>query len=288
MSPWYRLGIFKLARALSSVLPRALVQPIAGAIGRGSFRFNSRARQSLRENLSTVTGLSGDELDALCRRNFSNFVKMLGDYFYSVTSSPAAVRSMVNEWRGLENVLRARERGHGALLVTGHIGNWEMGATLLATEGLPMTIVTLDEPSSGLTQWRSRQRERLGIRTIAVGSNKFSFVEMIQTLRNNGLLAMLVDRPYGETGVAVEMFGRSTLFSSAAALLWQHTRATVLPAFVLHDGSGGYVSRVDAPVNFADGEENFSKNTQELATHFEHVIREHPEQWFQYVPKWQK
>ena len=50
---------------------------------------------------------------------------------------------------------------------------------------------------------------------------------MIQTLRRNEFLAMLVDRPYAGTGAPVQFFGQQTEFSTAPALLWQHTGAAV-------------------------------------------------------------
>ena len=59
--------------------------------------------------------------------------------------------------------------------------------------------------------------QRFGIKTITVGSDKFAFVEIIQALRRNELVAMLIDRPYLNSGVQVQFFDHPTLFSAAAA-----------------------------------------------------------------------
>jgi len=282
-SPWYRLATFKAARGLSRALPRSVCQALAGALGRGSHALNTEAREALRANLAAVTGLRGKELDRLCRRNFSNFLRMLADYFRTAGEGPAKIRALLEEWRGYENLVAARERGKGTIVITAHLGNWELGGLILAAEGFPLTVISLDEPAPGLTQWREQHRRRLGIKTITVGSDKFAFLEMINTLRRNEFLAMLVERPYAQSGLPVRFFGRETAFSSGPALLWKHTGAAVLPAFVLQNERGRYLSFAEAPVRM---EGNEAADTQRIATAFEGIIREHPGQWYNYVRIW--
>ncbi len=215
---------------------------------------------------------------------------MLADYFRCGTGDPARAAELLHEWRGFEHFEKARALGKGIILVTGHLGNWELGGTLLALRGLPMTVITLEEPSTELTRWRDELRQRLGIKTITVGpGHDFAFVEMMNVLRRNEILAMLVDRPYADTGARVKFCGRDTPFSTAPALLWQHTGAAVVPAFVLQESGGRYISFADAPLDFQSHEDKRAalvKNTQHLATHFEDIIRKYPEQWFNYVPIW--
>ena len=287
---FYRLGTFRLALALAKALPRGLSQALAGAIGRATFPLAKNARESLRANLALVTGRQGRELDALCKTNFARFVKMLADYFYATSAKPDRIRALLAEWRGYEHIEAALARGRGAIVVTAHLGNWELGGMILALRGLPLTVVTLREPAGGLSRWREDYRRRLGIRTITVGAdNTFAFLEMVNALRRNEFVAMLVDRPYDGTGSPVRFFGRETLFSTAPALLWQHTAATVLPAFTLQNERGGYVSFAEPPVEMAGSvnpREALAQNTQRIATAFEAIVREHPGQWFNYVPIW--
>lgn len=290
-NPCYRLGMFRLAYRLANILPRSCCQALAGHIGRASYSLSQKPGKALRQNLRPVTGASGRELDGLCRENFANFLKMLADYFYCANRSEKRVPKLLDEWRGYENITAALARGKGVIVVTGHLGNWELGGILLALKNLPMTVVTLEEPSGELTRWRDSYRRRLGIKTIKVGAEKFSFVEMIQTLRRNEIVAMLVDRPYAGTGTGVRFFGRETEFSTAPALLWQHTDAAVLPAFVLQNKKGRYLSFAEPAIpmeRLDDAREALAKNTQRVATAFESIIREHPEQWFNYVPVWKE
>jgi lauroyl/myristoyl acyltransferase len=286
--PLYQLRAFQAARILGRVLPRPVLQQLAPLIGRAAVARNPSGRDALRENLRAITGKSGGELDSLCANNVAHFSRMLADYFRCGTGDPARSNELLHEWRGFEHFQNARARGKGIVLVTGHIGNWELGGTLLALRGLPMTVITLEEPSTDLTRWRDELRQRLGIKTITVGpGHDFAFVEMMKVLQRNEILAMLVDRPYAGTGTTVNFCGRRTEFSTAPALLWQHTGAAVVPAFVLQEGGGRYISFADAPLDFRFHEDKRAalvENTQRLATHFEDIIRKNPEQWFNYAP----
>ncbi len=287
---FYSLGAFKLALAAARVLPRPAARAVGVAVGRIGYARNQTARSALRANLGRVTGLKGAELDALCARNVAHFSTMLADYFLCVASRGQVVESLLEEWRGYEHIEAALARGRGIVLVTAHLGNWELGGALLALRGLPMTVITLEEPSTELTRWRDDYRKRCGIKTIAVGpGHDFAFVEMIQTLRRNEVVAMLVDRPYAGTGIPVEFFGAPTQFSTAPALLWQHTQAAVVPAFMVQTGGRGYLSIAD-PMLALSGSESAAaalrQNTGRVAAHFETMVRAHPEQWFNYVPVW--
>ena len=286
-NPCYSLGFFRTMRALSRVLPRVLCQALASGSGSVSYWLSDRARGALQQNLANATG--GEFApQRLCRRNFQQFCKMLADYFFATSATPQQIESLIAEWRGFEHIEAARKHGRGAIIVTAHLGNWELGGLLLALKDTPMTVVTLEEPTSKLTRWRENFRQQLGIKTITVGpANKFAFVEMIQTLRRGEFLAMLVDRPYRGSGSKVRFFGRDTEFSTGPAMLWQHTQADVLPAFVVQRRDGRYLSFVDPPLPFTTGvnpAQALGENTQTLATAFESIIRSHLDQWYNYVP----
>lgn len=291
-SSLYTLRAFQAAALLARVLPRRLSQEIACAVGRAFFAATPPAESALRGNLEPVTPRRGDAMAQLCRTNVGHFSRMLADYFHVISRPPAHASRLLAEWRGAEHLLAARERGRGVIVVTAHLGHWELGGTFLTLRGLPMTIVTLDEPTRSLTEWRDRHRQRMGIRTIPVGPDRpFTFVEMMQTLRRNECLAMLVDRPYPGTGMPVRMFDRATEFSSAPVLLAQHTGAAVIPAFVVRRPDGRYTAFAEPEVPMVAGlnaRESLATNTQALASVFESVIKRYPEQWFNYVPVFTK
>jgi KDO2-lipid IV(A) lauroyltransferase len=290
-SSLYTLAGFKAAFTFAQVMPRVVCQWLAPRIALASYDRRASVRTALEGNLHRVTGKSGAELHTLCRANVINFGRMMADYFLCAGMNAASQADrLLEEWRGLEHLEAARAQGRGTIVVTAHLGHWELGGVTLARHGWPLTVVTLEEPSTSLTRWRDACRAHLGIRTIAVGpGHPFSFVELIQTLRRNEIVAMLVDRPYAGTGAPVRFFGSHTEFSTAPALLAHHTGARVLPAFVLQKPNGRYVSFADPAIDLIeekDSRRTLGENTQRIATIFEAIVRTHPHQWFNYVPVW--
>ncbi len=284
----YSLRAFRLARLLARLLPHGVGQLIARLVailsaGRGSPGF-----QCIRRNLAVITGLSGRRLDRLAARNVMQFSAMLADYFYATSDDGRWAKRLLGEWSGWEHIQAARAAGRGVILVTGHLGHWELGGLLLAQRGVPMTIVTLEEPSTGLTRWRDEARRRAGIKTIEVGAGReFAFVEMMKVLERGECVAMLVDRPYLGSGSPVTFFGQPVQFSSAPALLRQYTGAAVVPAFVVRHHYGRYLSFAEPAVEMTSGTDKrtaLAANTQRIASVFESVIRRYPDQWFNYVP----
>jgi len=235
-------------------------------------------------NLEAIAAVQADR-KRLARSCFHNFLRMLHDFCDCAAGGSARVNALMYERRGFEFLEGGRRHGKGILLITGHLGAWELGGMVLAADGFPVNVVTMAEPTQELNEWRQKYRERFGIKTITVGSDKFAFVEIIQALRRNELVAMLIDRPYLNSGVPVNFFGRSTLFSAAAARIWQYTQASVIPAFVVQLNPGQYGCYAYPPIDMA-ADRTVEENSQGIANVFQAIIREFPEQWFNFVPIW--
>ena len=236
---WYSPLSFEAASWIIRHLPRPLSRSMSVGVGELGYRLCGSRRAALLRNLHAITR-EGPRQNALSRSCFHNFLRMLHDFCDCAEGGTARVNSLMVERRGFHFLETGRRNGKGILLITGHLGAWELGGMVLASDGFPVNVVTMAEPTQELNEWRKKYRERFGIKTITVGSDKFAFVEIIQALRRNELVAMLIDRPYLSSGVQVRFFEQPTLFSSAAARIWQHTQASVIPAFVLQLEPGQY------------------------------------------------
>lgn len=282
---WYSPVWFELASQLIQGLPRSLTRSFSTGVGRLGHGFCHSRRHAVLQNLEPLIP-DPAQRDLACRRIFCNFLRMLHDFCDSAAGGTPRVNALMAERRGFEALEAARARGCGTLIITGHLGAWELGGMLLAGDGFPVNVVTLEEPTEKLNRWRRQFRNEFGIKTITIGSDKFAFVEIIQALKKNEFVAMLVDRPYLRSGVPVRFFGRQTLFSAAAATIWQHTGAAIVPAFVLELSPGRYGCYAYPAIEMR-GQNTLQENTQEIATVFQGIFREFPEQWFNFVPVWQ-
>ena len=281
---WYSPLSFEAASWIIRHVPRPISRSMSVGVGELGYRLCTSRRAALARNLDAITP-DLKERNMLSRSCFHNFLRMLHDFCDCAEGGAARVNALIVERRGFQFLEAGRRNSKGILLITGHLGAWELGGMVLASDGFPVNVVTMAEPTQELNEWRDKYRRRFGIKTITVGSDKFAFVEIIQALRRNELVAMLIDRPYLNSGVQVQFFEHPTLFSAAAARIWQHTQASVIPAFVLQLEPGQYGCYAYAPIEMATGQ-TVEENSQRIADVFQLIIRKFPEQWFNFVPIW--
>lgn len=236
------------------------------------------------ENLRPVVGVAAE---ATAARLFDRFALKLCDLWRYEAGLP--VRDQFRELTGWENLEKEVEAGRGVLLITIHLGNWEFGAPLLASRGVELLVLTQPEPGEGFTELRQAARAKWGIETLVVGGDPFAFVEIIKRLQAGRTVALLMDRPPEASSVDVELFGRPFAASVAAAELARASGCSLVPAYIPKTGSG-YAAHILPAVPYDRATLNSRPArialTAEILRVFEPAIREHPDQWFHFVPIW--
>jgi len=119
--------------------------------------------------------------------------------------------TLVDAWRtgevtieGGERLADALAQGHGVLLWSAHLGNWELAAEALARSGLDVAALARAHEDKDLEHYMDERRRAAGVRIVGrcpLGR------EARRVLRAHGLLALLGDRRFGVGGRAVPFFG---------------------------------------------------------------------------------
>jgi lauroyl/myristoyl acyltransferase len=191
----------------------------------------------------------------------------------------------------LETIQATAKRGRGVLFMTLHLGNWEHGGLLLAELGIPLTVITQAEPDESLTEIRAASRARWGIETLIIGRDSFAFIEVIKRLQGGAALAIAIDRPVERSDVRVELFGKPFGASLAAAELARASGCALVGVTIVRDGKGYAVKVLP---EFAYDRQALGRRearrelTQRILRAFEPEIRQHLDQWYQFVPIWPK
>ena len=224
---------------------------------------------------------------AAARRLFTEFALKLADlwrYEGGVTTT-----NWFKDWNGWEIFQTAQARGRGVLLVTPHLGNWELGGAFMAQHGCQLLVLTQSEPDPRLTALRQASRARWGVETLVVGEDAFAFLEIIKRLQAGATVALLVDRPPAPTAVTCTLFGQPFAASIAAAELARAAGSAIIPVFIVR-ANGGYRAQILPEIAYdraAIGNRPARLQlTQEILRAFEPVIRQHVTQWFHFVPVW--
>ena len=287
---WYshglnRLSYYRLARAASVVLPRPVRLVLARAVARAVGRALQTERQVVRSNLARVLGGgTARDLDGAVRDTFANFGAFFADLLVLNRVGPERLSPYVARRAGDEHVDDAFAAGRGAVLLTAHLGNWELGGRLLACRGgVPRTHVVLSVEEDAALEGHLRVNAP-DLRFVT-RRHPTSTLGLLTALRRGEAVAMQGDRPTGERGDRlVTFFGEPAAFPIGPFLLARAAGAPVIPAFCTMAEDGRYHVDVEAPIWVKPGEE--MAGLEAMVAALERAVRAHPTQWFNFFDVW--
>lgn len=288
-SAFYRSELWRTGLVAARVLPGPLLNRIAVTLAMVYHRAHRTRRDVVFQNLLPVVGFDEALAKRNCRELFQQFGRKLADLWRYEAGHDAAQCTVPGDlWTRFD---AARANGRGVLLVTPHIGNWEFGAPFLRQRGISLQVITQAEPQDSLTKMRETSRKRWGIETLVIGGNPFAFVEVIRRLQEGATVALLVDRPAAASAVTVKLFGHRFPASIAPAELARATGCALLPVWIPRT-ENGYTVDILPEMNYDRAalgtRESRANLTQEIMKQFEPVIRGHLNQWYHFVPVWQR
>ena len=280
----YRSEVWCFGRLVVKFFPKPLTKWLSrcGAVVYRIIR--PRRKEVIVQNL--LPAFDGDLRAANRAANslFRNFTAKLVDLWLYEIGRPVCI----NEWSGWEHFIKAQEQNRGLLLVTAHLGTWELGAPFLKERGFKLLVLTQAEPK-GLTELRQASRARWGIETLVVGEDAFAFIEVIKRLQEGATVALLIDRPPPSTEVIVELFGRPFGASIAVAELARASGCAVLPVYITQ-GPNGYKAKGLPAIEYdrraLGNREARRQMTQQIVSALEPAIRQHIDQWYNFIPVW--
>ncbi len=201
--------------------------------------------EGIRENFRLALGVPEPEARRLARRLFFEYGRSVIDVWR--LRSEAFVPKITSFDADAAVLAGVRKNGRGFLLVTGHVGNWEMGAVTLRGHALTPAVVGQPELDPDVEAMRLSLRTRLGVESIDIGSSMATAFRVRTAVEAGRAVALLVDRAYPEDQVVVSYFGRPTPFLRSPALLARFCRCEILPGFFLRSPDGSYFNVWGAP-----------------------------------------
>lgn len=239
-------------------------------------------RKMVHQNLSQVLDSPG-EVKKVVRRIFINYAKYLVDYTRMDLLRGDNFYRLTERFEGKEYIERTFSQGKGGLILTAHLGNWEMGGVFLALMGYPLNVITAPDVEPRLHDYRVRLRQGQRIKVITLNDTLSSSLAILQALKANEFVALLADRDLFAKGIPVKFFGQTVFFPFGPALLARLSEAALIPTFVLKGPKDKYLCRAEPPIALQrteNREEDLAVNTQRIATVVEKLIRSYPDQWY--------
>lgn len=249
----------------------------------------SRERRRAMTHLQFAFGdsLPPSEKSRIYRACMENLGKTLMETVKLPYLSSDEIRDMVTV-EGENYLQKALAEGNGAIIMTGHIGNWELGAATMACRNYRIGVVSAPIYDPWIEQWMVRIRKSYGIETIVRGQAN-TLRRIFSILKAGGVIAMLIDQDTRVEGVFVPFFGRDAYTPSGPALIALRIQTPVLPGFMVRqkDGSHKMIFKEATPmIRTGNPESDIRSNTAAWMGIVEQTIRENPEQWVWMHRRW--
>jgi KDO2-lipid IV(A) lauroyltransferase len=269
---------YRLCDWLSNQLPPRLAFASAERLADCWAASATGPRSAVRSNLAAIRHAA--PAASHVREVFRNFGRYLVEFFtIHRTPKPAIAID------GLRHLEEAKRSPSGIIVLTGHLGNWEVGAVALKRMGLPVSVIALPHQDPRMNRLFNSQRARCGLEVIPLGSG--AAMSGLRSLRHGRLLGMLADRDFTSDGAELLLFGHHARIPTGPAVLSLRSRAPVLPTFLVREGRWKFRLCFEPPI-WPDAAATTGSAadalTRRYAAVLERYVRQLPEQWLIFKP----
>lgn len=283
----YRAAL--LAVWLLRALPRQVAHGLLLRLGRLAFRLARKEREKTLRHLTWVYGRekSPQEIEALGRAVFEHFARAAADTIRMPLVLQQGINTLITS-EGQEHLQAALSRGRGAIILTAHLGNWELMGAWIAQNGFPIKVVGRSAYDPRLDRLIVEGRNQAGYTNIARGKGTR---EIVRALHQNQCLGLLIDQDTSVEGVFVNFFNRPAHTASGPVILARKFGAAIIPSFIHLQPDGRYHVEFQPELELtttADEEADIVTNTQKCSDAIERMVRRYPEQWVWMHERWKK
>ncbi len=261
-------------------LPRPVAYALAIVAARFAFVFARGARRTLTENLRVALPESPPaQLRRTVWLNFRNHAKAYVDLMQMPVAEVEDLKPKLVP-SGYELLAEARAAGKGVLMVSCHMGSWEVVAAIWALTTAPVNLFAEVLEPQEMFDWYRTTRARLGISVLPL--NRSGLRKVLQALDANEIVITALDRDIAGTGIECDFFGHRARIPDGVATIALHRGTPIMPVCVYRLPDDSYRG-VGYPPIFAqstgDAKGDVRRITQLLVRCMERMIREHPDQW---------
>ncbi len=270
------------------LLPRGPARWMGARIGVLAFLALQRLRQVGYRNLQIAfPNLSHTERTAILRAEYRSLGWQLAEFCQMRKYTPDNISGFIR-YDGLSHYLAARDAGQGVLILTGHLGAWELSSFYHSLMGYPMSMVIRRLDNELVDRLVNDIRCQHGNKVV----HKDDFARgLISAMRQGETVGILMDTNMTPPqGVFVDFFGTPACTASGMARVALKTGAAVLPGFLLwEESSQSYVLHFGQQLELIrreDYEADIVANTALFTNVLEDYIRQYPQQWLWLHRRW--
>ncbi len=269
-------------------LPRRRARQLGGAITTGFYYVHRRLVHTGRRNLELAfPELGNDERRRMLRALYRNLGRQMAEFCLFPRDRTEELTALMATM-GLEHYLEARTRGKGVLVLTAHLGAWELASFGHSLGGYPMRFIIRPLDNRPLNELVNRYRGLHG--NLPISKNNFAR-GLLQAMQANETVGVLLDQNSSPPqGVFVPFFGLPACTAAGPAKIALRTGAAVVPGFCVWEAAQGryvlYFEPALEVVRTEDEDADVVALTSSFTAVIEGWIRRYPEQWLWVHRRW--
>lgn len=283
---------FGALRALIGVLgamPWSRAVRAGGAVGALGYRpIGVRRRMVERQVAAAFPGLDRDGVSAIAREAFRHLGHVAVETALLARIGRSGVLDLFDDPSGWDVVERLRDRARGLIVVTGHLGNWELGGAYLAARGIPVDAVVRRMGNPLFDAYLTRTRSRLGLHVVP---DRDAVRRVPRALGAGGIVAFLADQAgLNLASTFVPFFGRPAKTPRGPAVFALRLGVPVVFGAALRRPDGGYhLAMEEVPVHdTGDRERDVDAVVAAYTGALERWVRRAPGQYFWHHHRWKQ
>lgn len=278
--------LFQGMLLLFRILPWSAAQKCGDEFGMLAYRISPRYRKVADKNLIIAFGdaLTKCEREKITRLSCRSFGRATAEFLKASTAPVESVCARLIPRADLNSPKQLIARGRGLIVVTAHLGNFELLARSGALAGISVLVVARQSEDTEFNRLTDSLRENGGYKVHARGDSPRA---LLTHLRANGVVAILPDQKSED--VFVPFFGRLSGTVAGPAVLALKTGAPILPAFAPRQPNGTYRIEYGDEIDIGstgDRKADMHRIMADINRSFEQVIRRYPEQWLWLHDRW--
>jgi len=251
-----------------------------------SFFFNRKEREAVKDNIRTIFESQGIQpshhvIDGYARKNFQSFGKYLADFIRFRKLTTEGFRKYVSI-QGMEHLEAIRDSKRGAIMLTAHYGNWELGGAFIAAMGIPINVIVRPVDNPSLERAYRFFREQRGMKVIPLEN---AGMATIKALKRGEVVALVGDRDFSGNGVTRNFFGRETTLPRGAAWFAHRLGVPLYVGFATRTPDDSFILRLHDPIDPKDHPTEEAIQDQ-IVKIMEETIARDPTQWFIFEQFW--
>lgn len=278
--------LMPIGTILQFMLPRWFTTKVARFLGEIAYILNAGKRAKLIENYRHILGVTANDskLNLIARRAFVNLAVFYADLLRLPVMKKKVIHLVKFDKQNLEKALKPNR---GLILVTAHIGNWDLAGVFLTALGYRVSAVVEPIPR-GWTKTFDRYRRIFAMETIPIPEHN----RINNAIKQGRIVALVADRDLTGHGILCPAFDAFRSFPKGPAVYALRHRVPLLFGYLVYQkkkNNPPYLGIIEPPIEFrptSDMDRDIEELTKLIATRINHVISLYPDQWLVFNAAW--